>query len=207
MNWLKEKYLNLSSKERKQVLVLVIFSLLAGYLFYAAQTWQEMFHTEKMANRKADRIEKRIGEFKAPELEEGVSEQVLSKLEEQLQKQEASLKGYANSLMPIGDATAREALKLELTQLAYANQLRVARMKASELKPSVNVTQLAGEQLRNYLQERPVFKLVLSGQFLNLVGFVDGLNQLKYQVYVSDLNVELLNDQNSLLKVELELRI
>ncbi|WP_415892330.1 hypothetical protein ACMXYN_13810 [Neptuniibacter sp. PT8_73] len=207
MNWLKEKYLNLSSKERKQVLVLVIFSLLAGYLFYAAQTWQEMFHTEKMANRKADRIEKRIGEFKAPELEEGISEQVLSKLEEQLQKQEASLKGYANSLMPIGDATAREALKLELTQLAYANQLRVARMKASELKPSVNVTQLAGEQLRNYLQERPVFKLVLSGQFLNLVGFVDGLNQLKYQVYVSDLNVELLNDQNSLLKVELELRI
>lgn len=207
MNWLKEKYLNLSGKERKQVLVLVIFSLLAGYLFYAAQTWQEMFHTEKMANRKADRIEKRIGEFKAPELEEGVSEQVLSKLEEQLQKQEASLKGYANSLMPIGDATAREALKLELTQLAYANQLRVARMKASELKPSVNVTQLAGEQLRNYLQERPVFKLVLSGQFLNLVGFVDGLNQLKYQVYVSDLNVELLNDQNSLLKVELELRI
>lgn len=207
MNWLKEKYLNLSSKERKQVLVLVIFSLLAGYLFYAAQTWQAMFHAEKMANRKADRIEKRIGDFKAPELEEGISDQVLTKLEEQLKKQEASLKSYANSLMPIGDATAREALKLELTQLAYANQLRVARMKASELKPSVNVSQLSGEQLRDYLKDRPVFKLVLSGQFLNLVGFVDGLTQLKYQVYVRDLNVELLNDQNSLLKVELELRI
>lgn len=207
MNWVKEKYLNLSSKERKQVLVLVIFSLLAGYLFYAAQTWQAMFHTEKMANRKADRIEKRIGEFKAPELEDGISVQVLSKLEAQLQKQEASLKDYANSLMPIGDATAREALKLELTQLAYANQLRVARMKASELKPSVDVAKLSGEKLRAYLQERPVFKLVLSGQFLNLVSFVDGLNQLKYQVYVSDLNIELLNDQNSLLKVEMELRI
>ncbi|WP_415882138.1 hypothetical protein ACMXYX_13310 [Neptuniibacter sp. QD72_48] len=207
MNWVKEKYLNLSSKERKQVLVLTVFALLAGYMFYAAQTWQAMFHTEKMANRKADRIEKRIGEFKAPELEEGISDQVLSKLEGQLKKQESSLKDYANSLMPIGDATAREALKLELTQLAYANQLRVARMKASELKPSVEVVQLSGEQLRDYLQERPVFKLVLSGQFLNLVSFVDGLNQLKYQVYVSDLNIELLNDQNSLLKVEMELRI
>ncbi|WP_415889026.1 hypothetical protein ACMXYV_13695 [Neptuniibacter sp. SY11_33] len=207
MNWVREKYFNLSSKERKQVLILVIFTLLAGYMFYAAQTWQAMFHTEKMANRKADRIEKRIGDFKAPELEDGISVQVLSKLEQQLKGQENSLKGYASTLMPIGDATAREALKLELTQLAYANQLRVARMKASELKPSVNVSQLTGEQLRDYLQERPVFKLVLSGQFLNLVRFVDGLNRLKYQVYVSDLNVELLNDQNSLLKVELELRI
>lgn len=207
MNFVKDRYQRLSDKEKKQVWTLIVFSVMATYLFYAAYTWQAMFNTEKMANRKADRIEKRIGDFKPPELEDGISHQVLEKLLTQLQKQEEGLKNDAAILLPVGDATAREALKLELTQLAYSNQLRLARMKTSELKSSVDLDSLSSAELRAYLQNRPTFKLELSGQFLNLVQFVDRLNQLSYQAYVSDLNVELLNDQNSLLKIELELRI
>lgn len=207
MSFIKDRYKCLSDKEKKQVLILIVFSVMATYLFYAAYTWQAMFNTEKMANRKADRIEKRIGDFKPPELEDGISRQVLEKLLTQLQKQEVELKGGAATLLPVGDATAREALKLELTQLAYSNQLRLSRMKTSELKPSVDLGSLSSVELRDYLNNRPIFKLELSGQFLNLVQFVDSLNRLSYQAYVSDLNIELLNDQNSLLKIELELRI
>lgn len=207
MNFIQGRFKSLSAKEQKQVLILVVFAILAAYLFYAAYTWQAMFNTEKMANRKADRIEKRIGDFKPPELEDGISRQVLEKLLTQLQKQEESLKSDAVNLLPAGDATAREALKLELTQLAYTHQLRLARMKTSELKSSVDLDTLTSAELRSYIENRPTFKLELSGQFLNLVKFVDSFNLLSYQAYISDLNVELLNDQNSLLRIELELRI
>lgn len=207
MSWVKDKYTKLSPSERKQLVILIVFSFLAAYLFYAAKTWEQMFDTEKLANRKADRIEKRIGEIKPPELEEGVSDQVLADLQKQLAAQEKSLQEYAATLLPLGDATAREALKLELTQLAYANQLRLSKMQASDLQSVANVTELKGEKLRSYLNNRPAFKLTLSGQFLNLVRFIDSLNQLSYQAYVNDLKVELVNDQNSLVKIDMELRI
>ncbi len=207
MNWIKGKYNGFSAVEKKQVLMLLFFGVVAGYLFYAATTWQMMFQIEKLANRKADRIEKRIGDFKPPELEHGISKQVLSKLVIQLKKQELSLQEYAAALLPVGDAAAREALKLELTQLAYANQLRLSRMQTSELRSSIDLSSLSGTELRGYLQGRPTFKLALSGQFMNLVRFVEGLDTLSYQIYVTDMNVELLNEQNSLLSVELELRI
>lgn len=207
MSFLLEKYRAFAPKEQKQIVLLIIFCLLSAYLFYAAKTWEAMFETQKLANRKADRIEKRIGDFKPPTLAEGVSEQVLNKLQSTQLAQESELKAFAKMLLPLGDSAAREELKLALTQLAYSNQLRLASLKTKELKVSDELTSLTGAELREYLQSRPTFKLILSGQFLNLVRFVESLNQLNYQVYVSNLDLGLINDSSSLLKIELELRI
>lgn len=64
MNWLREIYQARSSAEKKQIWILLICSAVGGYGFYASIVWERMFEAEKLANRKADRIEKRVGDIK-----------------------------------------------------------------------------------------------------------------------------------------------
>lgn len=207
MNWVKDKYQALPSKERKQLWALVVCSLMAAYFFYAAALWEQMFHTQKMANRKADRIEKRIGNIQPPEIEEGITEAALKRLGEKMLLQESQLKGFADSLLPAFDSEAREELKLRITQHANVNQLRISSLKSVGFDQRKQNGELTNSSLRSQLYTRPSFKLVLSGQFLNLLGFVEGLNQLPYQVYVSELSISRLSKKNSLLKIEMELKL
>lgn len=207
MSWLRNKYKGLSSKERKQVWILVIFSFLAGYAFYAAHTWEQMFHTEKMANRKADRIEKRIGEISAPELEDGISDGTLKQLLDETSDQEVVLRGFASPLLPDGDSEAREELKLKLTQLANSNQLRLENLKSHQFGNTKPLSELQGNELREFFNERPSFQLYLTGHYFNLIQFIDALSGLKYQVYVDDLDLELLNSESSLLKINMVLKL
>lgn len=207
MNWLSEKYHALTSKEQKQLKFIIGFSLLSAYLFYAAYLWQDMFNAEKLANRKADRIEKRIGEIKPPELEDGINEKTLEELLQKEKTLEEELLGYSSQLLPLGDSAAREELKLSLTQLAFNHHLRLASLKTPELSAVTPLESMHGESLRTYFEDRPSFTLVLTGHYLNLVGFVEGLSQLQYQAHVSQFVVERLGEDNNLLKIELELRI
>ena len=202
-----EKFHNLSEKEKRQYKVLIFLSLFASYCFYSAFLWEEMFFNQRMADRKADRIEKRLGEVKPPELEDGISEQVMKKLSKQEADLESSLLAFSGGILPLGDSAAREELKLSLTQLAFQNNLRLASLKTPELGTTLLLDDLHGEELRLYFQNRPTFTLVLTGQYLNLVGFIDSLTELRYQTYVEELDIESLSDETTLLKIQLELRI
>lgn len=204
---LSERYKRLESKERKQLFFILVCSLLAAYFFYAAKTWEEMFHAQKMANRKADRIEKRIGDIKAPELESGISESVLSKIQAEINDQEALLKEFANRQLPLDSSEQREELKLSITKLANVNQLRMTNLKSIGFGADLTLNELKGEELRSFLLLRPHFKLSLSGQYHNLMAFVEDLGKLKYQVYVDNVRISRLNDENSLLKIEMELKL
>ncbi len=207
MSWVADKYQGLDGKERKQLWTLVIFSLSAAYLFYAAYTWEQMFQTEKMANRRADRIEKRIGEIKPPELEDGISQAVMDGLSKKIAEQEKLLKAFSGPLLPMGDSEAREELKLTITRLANMNQLRLSSLKSSNFRRTGSLAELHGQELRTFFESRPGFQLSLSGQYLNVLRFVEALQGLQYQVSVASLAIERLNDDNSLLKIEMELRL
>lgn len=205
MNWLKQKYYGLDSRERKQLLFVLIFSLIGGYLFFSAWLWQQMFDAEKMANRRENRIETRIGKIEPPKLEKGISDAVLKQQLELQALLEEDMRRLAGALLPLDDAGAREQFKLELAKLAEVNNLRVSHVKAenSEIRPPLSESN--GAELRRYLVERPVFALALRGSYLNLLHFVNGLQRLTYRAHVTDMSME--PDENSDGRLQIQLRI
>ncbi len=207
MNWLREIYQARSSAEKKQIWILLICSVVGGYGFYASMVWERMFEAEKLANRKADRVEKRIGDITPPKLEDGISQDVLDGFQTKITEQEHVLRAFAKPLLPISDSEAREELKLYINELANSNQLRLNRQDPLDFEQSPLLEQLEGEALRKYFQDRPSFKLELSGQYHNLLRFVDGLEKLQYRTIVERLKVERVSDDNSLLKIEIELNL
>lgn len=207
MHWISEKIQGLSSKERKQLWLLIGFSVFSAYAFYAAQTWEAMFNTEKLANRKADRIEKRIGEIKPPELEEGVTQQTLDQLQTTLNEQETKLKAFAQPLFPAHDSEAREELKLQITQLANSNRLKLASLQASGFSAGKELSELSGQALRDYFAARPSFHLSMQGYYFNLVAFIDALQTLDYKIYTTQFSIEQPADESGLLNIKLELKL
>lgn len=207
MNWITEKYQLMPERERKLLWILIGCAVAAGYLFWAAFTWEKMFHVEKMANRKADRIEKRLGEVKIPKLEEGISQQTLEAAQNNLKAQTQELRTLAANLMPLNDAGAREALKLELAQLASSNFLRVSRLTSNNSALRPNHDSLEGAALRDHFVKRPQFLFSLGGHYLNLIAFLDALPELSYHTYVTDIALERVDDSEGYLKIELTLQL
>ncbi|MCV6611681.1 MAG: hypothetical protein OIF55_12980 [Amphritea sp.] len=207
MNWLRLKYAGLDSRERKQLLLILIFSLVGGYLFFSAWLWQQMFDAEKMANRRENRIETRIGKIEPPKLEKGVSEAVLKQQLELQALLQGDMRKLAAALLPLDDAGAREQFKLELAKLAELNSLRVSRLKTanSDIRPPIS--EISGAELRRYLVERPVFDLALSGSYLNLLHFVNGLQRLTYRAHVTDMSMEPGESTDGRLKIQLRIQV
>lgn len=206
MNWLKARYHALSQRDRRLLKIFIIFILLAIYLFYAAIVWNKMFYTWRMADRRADRIEKRIGELKVPELEDGVSDYELNKLLQEKTSQEKIIQQLAAIMLPLDDTAPRQKLKLYLTRLAQKHQLRLTTLKTNNATPRVNAANLKGEELRSYLIDRPTFSLSMTGNFANLMRFIDSLKKMEYQVYVDGLSISHA-ENNGLLKIEMVLKI
>jgi hypothetical protein len=99
-------------------------------------------------------------------------------------------------------------LKLELARLFKAHQLTLIRLSDSKnelVRDSLD--HLSGESLRRHFESRPSFHLRLEGHYLNLIDFIDGLNQLSYRTYVTNMSVERQGDAGGELKIQIELRI
>ncbi len=207
MNWIQSKYQNLPDRDRKLLWIFVSLTMVAAYLFWAAMTWQQMFHVEKMANRKANRIETRLGDFKMPEVEEAVSEKNLSTLQQRIQTIEAGLRDLGLNMLPLDESGPREQLKLELTRLAESNDLLVGSFRTLGSTTSPPVKSLSSQGLRDYFNSRPSFELSLNGRYFGLVDFIDGLGSLSYQAYVGDFEVELNPDNPQELRISLRLFI
>ena len=207
MNWVRQKYYGLDGREKKQLWFIIGLSLLASYFFFSAWLWQQMFDAEKMANRRANRIETRIGKIEPPRLQDGVSEGVLKAETEHQKVLEEQLKALAGNLLPLDNAGIREQFKLELAQLAETNNMRVNRVKAlnAGLRPSLS--ELSGEALREYLTKRPEFDLVVTGYFLNLVHFISGLQHLSYGAYVTDMTIKPEETADGRLMIQLRIKI
>ncbi len=207
MNWLSSRYRRMPARDRRLLWIFLGVSLISAYMFWAAMTWQQMFHVEKMANRKANRIETRLGDFKVPEAGASVSEKDLQKLRDQVQAYEQQLQQIGATMLPLHESGSREQLKLELTRLAEDNQLSVAsfRTLGSVLRPPVE--SLSGQSLRDYFRDRPRFELEMSGRYFDLVAFVDGLRHLSFQSYVGNLRIERHDQYPQALRISLQLHI
>lgn len=207
MTWFSEKYQKMTPRDRKLVKVLVVMGLLSVYFFWAAMTWQAMFDAEKMANRRANRIETRVGKLETPTLENGISERALKQLTASITEQETQLRFLLSDMMPLNTPAPREQLKLEISRLVIRHQLTPVGLNTSDDELRESIGGMSGESLRRHFESRPTLHLRVEGNYLNLIDFIDGLNTLSYRTYVTNMTAERHDAFSSDLKIQVELKI
>lgn len=187
MRALTRKFSQLPAREKKQITLIVLLTFLGCYGLVAAHLWQTLFEAQKMADRRANRIETRIGDYKPPEIDASLTPEQLSAAEHRLSLTEKQLIALSERLMPLDTPDPRENLKLELTRLAQAHQVAISHLLASDdtLRPLPEV--LSGQALRDIFSKRPVFKVKGQGRYYDLIALIESLHTLPYRSFISTL--------------------
>lgn len=188
---LQQKYKLLPAKEKIQIIALTVCVVLSAYGFFAAMMWQEMFEAEKMANRKANRIETRIGKIVEPKLSSDVSEIRLKKLTKELMQSTEALNVLTERFIPVNDAARLQELKLDISQLADDVNLKINTFEVIGIEYKTDEEELSEytDTHRKYYQ-RPYFAIEGQSNFYALLNFLQALNQLDNLAIIQQINIE-----------------
>lgn len=193
---LKNKFLRYSARERKQIIIIVLLGFLGAYGLLAAHMWQTLFEATKMADRRANRIETRIGHYTPPEIDSSLSVKDLDAAKAQLKQIEATLIDYSKQLLPLDTPESRENLKLEVTRLATQHHITITNMTSSNTAIRPLPSELSGEKLRKIFSQRPLFNLKGRGHFYNVIHFMESLKKLPYQSLVPNMTIMRPDDES-----------
>lgn len=188
---LLKKYKSRSQKERMQIIALVVCVIVSAYGFLAAMTWQEMFETEKLANRKANRIETRLGKIVEPEYNSNISEVRRKKLNIELSESTEALSKLTEKFIPINNAMRLQELKLEISQLADDMNVKINTFDVKGIEYKTDEEELSeyNDTRRKYYQ-RPYFAIEGKTKFYALLNFLEALNELENIAIIKKINID-----------------
>lgn len=187
---LKSKFLSLPAKERKQITIITFLGIFGCYGLVAAFLWEGMFEAKKMADRRANRIETRIGNYTPPKIDSFITPKQLSDAKQQLVSAEQRLIEFSQRLLPLDNPEPRENLKLEVTRLASHHLIKVTQLSVINDQIRPLPSELNGQALRDIFDKRPLFKIQGQGNFYNFISFVEGLNTLTYRSFTPQFTIE-----------------
>ena len=191
LSQMKQRYKRLPAKDKTQLIILVACVTISLYGFGAAILWQEMFEAEKLANRKANRIETRIGKIEEPKFDRHISEGNLNKLQAELAASYQEIQSLTDKFIAINDAEKLQALKLSISELADDVELDIQDFKVLNIKLKPGQEELAEYQdIRRQYYQRPYFALQAQSNFYALLSFIQALGQLDNIAIVHQLQVE-----------------
>jgi len=163
---------------------------ISAYGFFAALLWQDMFKAEKLANRKANRIETRIGKIEEPKLDSKISDKNLAKLQAELANSTETINKLTSRFIPFNDAERLQALKLNISELAddvnvNINNFEVlgAKLKAHEEE----LTEYSDNRSKYY--KRPYFSIEAESHFYPLLDFIQALDKLDNVAIVQKITI------------------
>jgi len=212
---LTQKFKRLPAKERSQIVILVVCVIVTSYTLYAAMLWQDMFKAENLANRKANRIETRIGKLEEPKFSNEISDKNLAALEAQLAKSDELLAQATQQFIPLENATQLQQLKLTISELAERSGLTIKQFevlgikyKANNIKKDTgsNTGSNTGKNKgkgkgkgkntltkaidsRNKYYQRPFFSIQAESRFFSLLDFIEALKKLNNIAIVRQIDI------------------
>lgn len=187
--WIK-RYHQLPKSEKRQLMIILTLMVFTCYALVGGYLWDKMFTAQKLANRKANRIEVRIGNYKVPEIDPSITPEKLESAKQNQHDIEAQLKALLATMLPLGTPAPRELSKLEISRLAAQNQIDVVYFKTHNTETRTPPAIATGQPLRDLLDKRPYFEIHGLGTYYNFLKFIDGLSQLTYKGFVQDLAIE-----------------
>jgi hypothetical protein len=176
---LQKKYKRLPAKDKTQLIILIACIIISIYGFFAAMLWQEMFDAEKMANRKANRIETRIGKIEEPKFDSAISDKNLAILQTEFDKSKENISRLTEKFIPINDADRLQQLKLDISELADDVDLKIKSFEVLGAVLKAHEEELTEfTDTRNKYYKRPYFAIEAQSRFYPLLNFIQALNQL-----------------------------
>ncbi|MGL1958379.1 MAG: hypothetical protein OCD00_13790 [Colwellia sp.] len=187
---LKQKFKRLPAKDRKQIVILVICVVVTIYSLFAAMLWEEMFNAEKMANRKANRIETRIGKIEEPKFASEISDKNLKKLKSQLEQSNELLSQVTQRFVPLDDSDRLQKLKSNVSKLAEDLGLNIKQFEVLGIKYKITEEELTEftDTRRKYYQ-RPLFSIEAESRFFPLLNFIEALKKLDNIAIVRQIDI------------------
>lgn len=187
---LQQKYKRLPAKEKSQIIILVTCVVISTYSFFAAMLWQDMFEAEKLANRKENRIETRIGKITEPTFSSDFTDKKLVELQQQLNKSNQDISALTEKFIPLNDADRLQQLKLDISQLADDVSLEINNFQVMgvELKPHEEELSEYNDNHSQYYK-RPYFAIEAKSRFFSLLNFIQALNQLDNLAIVQKISI------------------
>lgn len=187
---LQQKYKRLPAKEKNQIIILVACVVISAYGFFAALLWQDMFEAEKLANRKANRIETRIGDIAEPKFDSKISDKNLAILQAELENANTNIKEITHKFIPINDADRLQQLKLDISELAEDMKLKISNFEVLGVELKAHEEELTEfSDTRSQYYQRPYFAIEAQSRFYALLNFIQALNQLENIAIVQKISI------------------
>ncbi len=188
---IKNKYKSLSAKDQRLMIVLIICIIVSGYGFIAAMLWQEMFEAEKLANRKANRIETRIGKIEEPKFDSSISDKRLKEVSDELFTSQEIIKQLTQSFIKLDDGELLQKLKLNISELADDSGVVIETFEVLNIKHKQGAEEIGEfEDLREKYYKRPHLAIQASSDYFSLLAFLQGLKNLDKLAIVKQLQIE-----------------
>ncbi|WP_136678588.1 hypothetical protein [Neptunomonas sp. XY-337] len=187
---------SLPAKERKQMVILVVLTAFTSYALAGAYMWEKMFNAEKLANRKENRIETRIGDYKEPDFDTSITPKAFGDSQQQLISAEMKLIELTERILPLDSPEPREDTKLAISRLASANNVEITSFVTHQSELRAMPEQLSGAALRGLFDKRPYFQITSRTDYYSFVSFIDGLATLPYQGFVDQLKIAKSEDES-----------
>jgi len=201
---LQQKYKRLPAKDKTQLIILIACIIVSAYGFFAALLWQEMFDAEKMANRKANRIETRIGKIEEPKFNSAISDKNLLKLQTELDQSKESISKLTEKFIPINDADRLQQLKLDISELADDVDLKIKSFEVLGAALKAHEEELTEfTDTRNKYYKRPYFAIEAQSKFFPLLNFVQALNQLDNIALVQKITISRTEQGNLIISMKI----
>lgn len=185
----KNKFRSRPAREQKQIILIVLLGSIGSYGLLATHMWQTMFEAQKMADRRANRIDTRIGDYKAPEIDAGLTSAQLDTAHTQLNTIEKRLINLSARLLPLDSPEPRESLKLEVTRLATQHGISITHMTVSNTETRLLPSEFSGEALRDLFNKRPLFQIKGQGDFYSFIDFTESLKSLPYRCFIPNFSI------------------
>ncbi|NRA56392.1 MAG: hypothetical protein HRU23_19810 [Gammaproteobacteria bacterium] len=199
-----QKYKRLPGKERSQIVVLVVCVVLSAYGFGAAMLWQNMFEAQKLANRKENRINTRIGKIEEPKFDGSVSQVKLNTLQQQLANSQLELNLLTKKFIALDDATSLQQLKLSISELADNVELEIKHFEVLGIEHKTSEEELEEfNDSRSQYYKRPYLSIKAESQFYSLLNFLQALKQLEHVAVVQDMKIELHSQGNLVITMKI----
>jgi len=187
---ISQKFKRLAAKEKQQIVILAVCVVVSIYTFFAAMLWEEMFNVEKLANRKENRIESRIGKIVEPKFNNAISDKNLAILTEKLTDSNQQISEITERFIPLNDADRLQQLKLNISALAEDIGLVIKHLEVQDIKFQAKEEELAEfSDLHKKYYERPFLYIQAESRFFALVNFIEALKELKNIAVVKEIQV------------------
>ncbi|MBL4613219.1 MAG: hypothetical protein JKY91_05690 [Emcibacter sp.] len=192
-----KKFQDMSRGEQNKILFILGLIVLAGYfgLRYPVIN-KDMKHQESMANRRADRLAKRVVKIDDPKISTVRLGRQLVALDKSIQDKGTRLDVISRRFASLEDVKQIQELKLELSQLAERSGVYITSIGGNKFVTRENdrsvgnkdSQQLLKDQSRNRY-ERPLTTMKSRTTYVGLMNFLEGLGTLSYNLTVVRLEI------------------